>query len=41
MNLRRISKNLDKFKKMKAEKPQNNKWKAKKVYFSELQPTRD
>ena len=41
MNLRRISENLDKFKKMKARKPHNQKWKAKKVYLSELQPARD
>ena len=38
MNLRRISENLDRFKKMKAERTQNSKWKSKKVYVSELQP---
>ena len=41
MNLRRISENLEKFIKMKAERTQNNKWKAKKVYLSELQPWRE
>ena len=39
INLRRISDNLVKFKKAKAEKTNNAKWNSKKVYSTELQPS--
>ena len=41
MNLKRIAINLEKFKKEKADRTNNNKWKAKKTYLMELQPDRD
>ena len=41
MNLRRISENLEKFKKNKSDRTNNPKWKSKRVYLSELQPSID
>ena len=41
MNLKRIAENLEKFKRSKSERTNNPKWKAKRVYLSELQPSVD